>query len=53
MIVPSSDMNQPKPRLISLEYGWFVSLLGIAAIILGGAIRAGGTERPRKPPGVL
>jgi len=38
---------------ISLEYGWFVALLGIAAIILGGAIRASGTERPRKPPGVL
>jgi hypothetical protein len=38
---------------ISLQYGWFVSLLGIAAIILGGALRAGGTERPRKPPGVL
>jgi hypothetical protein len=38
---------------ISLEYGWFVSLLGIAAIVLGGAMRASGTERPRKPPGVL
>src|ERR1700754_24548 len=38
---------------ISLKYGWVVALLGIAAIILGGAMRAGGTERPRKPPGVL
>jgi hypothetical protein len=38
---------------ISLEYGWFVALLGIAAIIAGGATRAGSTERPRKPPGVL
>jgi len=38
---------------ISLRYGWFVSLLGIVGIILGGAIRASGTERPRKPPGVL
>ena len=38
---------------ISLKYGWFVALLGIAAIIVGGATRAGGTERPRKPPGVL
>src|SRR3954447_5157230 len=38
---------------ISLKYGWFVSLLAIALIILGGAQRASGTERPRKPPGVL
>ena len=38
---------------ISLRYGWFVSLLGIVGIILGGAIRASGTARPRKPPGVL
>jgi hypothetical protein len=38
---------------ISLRYGWFIALLGIAAIIVGGASRAGSTERPRKPPGVL
>ena len=38
---------------ISIQFGWFVSLLGIAAIIVGGAMRASGTERPRKPPGVL
>src|SRR3954471_871744 len=38
---------------ISLRYSWFVALLGIAAIIVGGASRAGSTERPRKPPGVL
>ena len=38
---------------ISLRYGWYVSLLGIVLIIVGGAMRAGGTERPRKPPGVL
>ena len=38
---------------ISIQFGWFVSLLGIAAIIVGGALRASGTERPRKPPGVL
>src|SRR3954453_22927570 len=35
---------------ISLRFGWFVSLLGIVSIILGGAMRASGTERPRKPP---
>jgi hypothetical protein len=38
---------------ISLKLGWFVSVLGILMIIVGGAMRAGGTERPRKPPGVL
>ena len=38
---------------ISLQVGWFVALLGSALEIAGGAVRAGGTERPRKPPGVL
>jgi hypothetical protein len=38
---------------ISLKLGWFVALLGIVPITVGGALRASGTERPRKPPGVL
>jgi hypothetical protein len=38
---------------ISLRFGWFVATLGCALAIAGGAIRAGSTERPRKPPGVL
>jgi hypothetical protein len=38
---------------ISLQYGWFLALLGAALILFGGASRASGTERPRKPPGVL
>src|SRR3954451_21165805 len=38
---------------ISLKFGWFVSVLGCALIVVGGALRPGGTERPRKPPGVL
>jgi hypothetical protein len=38
---------------ISLKLGWFVAVLGCVLTILGGAMRAGGTERPRKPPGVL
>jgi FtsH-binding integral membrane protein len=38
---------------ISLRFGWFVALLGAALMLVGGASRAGGTERPRKPPGVL
>jgi hypothetical protein len=38
---------------ISLRAGWYLSLLGSALEIAGGAVRAGTTERPRKPPGVL
>jgi hypothetical protein len=38
---------------ISLQYGWFVALLGAVLMLVGGATRAGTTERPRKPPGVL
>jgi hypothetical protein len=38
---------------IGLRFGWFVALLGAALMLAGGASRAGGTERPRKPPGVL
>jgi hypothetical protein len=38
---------------ISLELGWFVALLGALLMLFGGASRASGTERPRKPPGVL
>src|SRR5215212_122466 len=33
---------------ISIQFGWIAALLGIVAIIVGGAMRAGGTERPRK-----
>ena len=38
---------------IGLRLGWFLCALGALAICAGGAIRAGGAERPRKPPGVL
>ena len=38
---------------ISLQFGWFVALLGAILMLVGGATRAGTTERPRKPPGVL
>jgi hypothetical protein len=41
------------PGEISLRLGWLLSLAGAVAMLVGGAIRAGGTERPRKPPGVL
>jgi hypothetical protein len=38
---------------ISLKFGWFLALLGCAGMVVGGALRASGAERPRKPPGVL
>jgi hypothetical protein len=38
---------------ISLKIGWFLAVLGCALTVVGGAMRAGSTERPRKPPGVL
>src|SRR3954453_2024894 len=33
---------------ISIKFGWFLSVLGSALMVVGGAMRAGGTERPRK-----
>ncbi len=38
---------------ISLRIGWYMALLGSLLMVIGGALRASGTERPRKPPGVL
>jgi len=38
---------------ISLQYGWIGAFLGVILMAVGGAMRASGTERPRKPPGVL
>jgi hypothetical protein len=45
---PGTPSNQ-----IELRPGWFIGLIGCALIVFGGALRAGSTERPRKPPGVL
>ena len=39
--------------LVSLKYGWFVSLLGVILMLVGSALRASEVERARKPPGVL
>jgi predicted permease len=38
---------------ISLGIGWFLSFGGTILMAIGGAMRAGSSERPRKPPGVL
>ena len=44
--------GQPSGQ-ISLRIGWYMAVLGCLLMIVGGAVRASGTERPRKPPGVL
>jgi len=38
---------------IGLGIGWFLSFGGTILMAIGGAMRAGSSERPRKPPGVL
>jgi hypothetical protein len=38
---------------IALRAGWFAAVLGCILECAGGALRAGTTDRPRKPPGVL
>src|SRR4051812_16013555 len=38
--------GQPSSQ-ISLKIGWLVSLLGAVLMVVGGALRASGTERPR------
>jgi hypothetical protein len=47
------DRPGEPPSEIELEIGWYVALLGTILIAAGGATRASGAERPRKPPGVL
>jgi hypothetical protein len=47
------DRPGEPPSEIGLGLGWYLSFLGTILIAVGGAIRASGTERPRKPPGVL
>ena len=42
-----------EPVAISLEYGWFVGLIGGLLIMMGGTLRQALTGRARKPPGVL
>ncbi len=39
--------------LVGIQPGFFVALGGIILMLVGASLRASGTERPRKPPGVL
>ena len=41
------------PSQIHLQLGYLLAVVGALMIAGGGAFRAGGSERPRKPPGVL
>ena len=47
------DRPGEPPGEISLQYGWIGAIVGVVLMMVGGAMRAGGIERPRKPPGVL
>ena len=47
------DRPGDPPGEIGLGIGWIMSMAGVILMAIGGAMRAGGTERPRKPPGVL
>jgi hypothetical protein len=44
--------GEPSGR-IGLEWGYWVSLAGVLMMLVGSALRASRSERPRKPPGVL
>jgi hypothetical protein len=47
-----SRPGEPRSQ-ISLQIGWFLAVIGIVLMMVGGANRAAEIERARKPPGVL
>jgi hypothetical protein len=47
------DRPGDPPGEIGLGLGWFLAMGGVILMAIGGAMRAGSGERPRKPPGVL
>ena len=47
------DRPGEPPGEIGLGLGWVLSFAGVVLMAIGGAMRAGSSERPRKPPGVL
>ncbi len=48
-----ADRPATSNSLSSLEYGWYLAVLGSMLIIGGSASRASSVERKRKPPGTL
>jgi hypothetical protein len=55
LVLYSGIVSRPgEPRSeIGLQVGWFLALLGIVLMIVGGSKRASEVERRRKPPGVM
>ena len=55
LIVYNGLIDKPgEPKgLIGVEYGWWLALAGVVAMLVGSALRASEVERARKPPGVL
>jgi hypothetical protein len=55
LVLYSGIVTRPgEPRAqISLQLGWFLAIVGIVLMLVGGAKRAAEVERARKPPGVL
>jgi hypothetical protein len=55
LVLYSGIVTRPgEPRAqISLQLGWFLAIVGIVLMLVGGATRAAEVERARKPPGVL
>jgi hypothetical protein len=49
----SGVVDRPGNLEISLQYGWFMAMVGVILMAAGGAHRASSVERPRRPPGVL
>lgn len=48
-----ADRPATSNSLSSLEYGWYLAVLGSILLVGGSAIRASSVERKRKPPGTL
>ncbi len=55
LVLYSGIVSRPgEPRSeIGLQFGWFLALLGIILMMVGGAKRATEVERKRKPPGMF
>jgi hypothetical protein len=55
LVLYSGIVSRPgEPRSeIALQLGWFLALIGIVLMMVGGAKRATEVERRRRPPGVM
>jgi hypothetical protein len=47
-----SRPGEPRSQ-IALQIGWFLAIVGLVLMLVGGAKRAAEIERRRKPPGVM